>query len=141
MAGAPTLVYKTRKDYSKYVPVIMNAEKTRIISYPNPTDVYGQGKLAYPTPLNDGYLLDNRGIGTNVAFLNITYETYSQFKSAPTMEFLMNNIQDKKPLLVLWNCGARAKFGNEVKELNALIENGFSGCTNLVKEYKVDLEH
>lgn len=141
MADAPALVYKTRKDYSRFVPVIMNAEKTRIISYPHPADIYHKGKLAYPTPLKDGYLLDNRGIGPNVAFLNITYETYSRFKSAPDMETLMNDILDKEPLSVLWNCGARSGFGDEVKELNALIEKGFSGCTNLVKEYKVYLEH
>lgn len=141
MASSPALVYKTKKDYTKFVPVIMNTEKTRIISYPKPTDIYYEGKLAYPTPLNEEYFLDNRGIGPNVVFLNITYEAYSQFKSVPTMEFLMNSIQDKKPLLVLWDCGVRSKFNNEVNELNSLIGKGFSGCTNLVKEYKVNSEH
>jgi len=138
-ASAPALVYKTRKDYAQYVPVMMNAEKTQIVSYPDPTDVFFRGKPAYPTPLRGGFLLDNRGIGPNVAFLNYTYNDYSRLKNAPTMEQLMNNLLDKNPLLEMWNCGARASFKNEVTELNALIEKGFSGCHQLVKENKVFL--
>ena len=34
------VVYKTTKDYSQLVPIIMNAEKTKIISYPAPVDVF-----------------------------------------------------------------------------------------------------
>ena len=137
MATAPALVYKTRKDYSKYVPVLMNAEKTKIVSYPHPSDIFFRGKLAYPTSLKEGYFLDNRGIGKNVAFLDFTYESYSQLKKAPTMEELMSNILDKEPLLNLWDCGARDRFSDETIELNDLIEKGFPGCNPLVIEYKV----
>ena len=139
MASAPVVIYKTRKDYSRYVPVTMDAGKIRIVSYPDPTDVYFRGKLAYPTPLNGGYFLDNRGIGPNVAFLNYTYETYSQLKEVPTMEQLTNSILDKTPLLELWKCGKRADLKDEVKELNILIEKGFPGCNRLVTENKVIL--
>ncbi len=38
-AGPPALVYKTRADYDKLVPVIMNDAKTVIVSYPHPNDV------------------------------------------------------------------------------------------------------
>ncbi|MFA7043907.1 MAG: hypothetical protein WC186_06150 [Bacteroidales bacterium] len=136
-AMAPILIYKTMKDYSQYVPVIMNAEKTKIVTYPDPTDVYYGGKLAYPTPLNNGYFLDNRGIGANVAFLNYTYEAYSRLKTAPTMEQLMNSLLDKSPLLELWNCGTRDGNKEEVNRLNTLIEKGFPGCKQLVKMPKV----
>jgi hypothetical protein len=135
----PALVYKTRKDYSQYVPVIMNVEKTKIISYPDPADVYYKGALAYPTQLKNGYLLDNRGIGPNVAFLNYTYETYSQLKNSLSMEQMMNNLLDKDPLYELWNCGSRASFKNEVDELNLLIDKRFPNCNQLVKELKVQL--
>ncbi|MDD4921296.1 MAG: hypothetical protein PHS30_02330 [Bacteroidales bacterium] len=137
MATAPVIIYKTKKDYSQYVPVIMNAEKTRIMSYPHPTDLFFRGKPAYPTPLDKGYFLDNRGIGIHVAFLNYTYEIYSQLKDAPSMEQLMKNLLDKSPLLELWNCGSRAGFKDEVKELNALIKKGLPGCHQLVRENKV----
>jgi len=136
-ALAPILIYKTTKDYSQYVPVIMNAEKTKIITYPDPTDVYYGGKLAYPTLLDNGYFLDNRGIGPNVVFLNYTYEAYSRLKAAPTMEQLMNSLLDKSPLLELWNCGIRDGNKEEVNRLNTLIEKGFPGCKRLVKMPKV----
>jgi hypothetical protein len=136
---SPALVYKTRKDYSQYVPVMMNAEKTKIISYPHPTDIYYKGNLAYPTPLKNGYLLDNRGIGPNVVFLNYTYEAYSQLKKPLSMEQMLNNILDKDPLYELWNCGSRAGFKDEVNELNLLIDKSFPDCNQLVKELKVQL--
>lgn len=132
-ATAPALVYKTRKDYTHYVPVIMNVEKTKIVSYPDPTDIYYNGKLSYPTPLENGFLLDNRGIGPNVAFLNLTYEAYSQLKGTLTMKQMMDNLLDKYPLLEMWNCGPRGGFKDEVKELNVLIDNGFPDCEKLVK--------
>lgn len=138
-AIAPILIYKTRKDYSIYVPVLMNAEKTKIVSYPDPSDIYFEKKMAYPTPLEKGYLLDNRGIGPNVAFLNYTYEAYSQLKESPTMEVLMSKLLDKAPLLEMWNCGARTSFSGELNELNVLIEKGFPNCTPLIKEPKVFL--
>jgi len=139
-ATPPALVYKTRKNYSQYIPVTMNVEKTRIVSYPHPTDIYYKGKLAYPTFLNKGYLLDNRGIGPNVVFLDYTYDAYSRLKEPLTMEQLISHLLDKNPLLELWNCGPRPGFKDEVKELNILIENGFTGCTQLVKENKVNLK-
>jgi len=132
-ATAPALVYKTRKDYALYVPVTMNVEKTKIVSYPDPTDIYYNGKLSYPTPLNNGFLLDNRGIGPNVAFLNFTYEAYSQLKGTLTMQQMLDALLDKSPLLELWNCGPRANFKDEVNDLNILIEKGFPDCKKVVK--------
>lgn len=126
--GPQTIIYKTKKDYSRNVPVIMNKEHTQIISYPAPTDIYYRGELSYPTPLKDGYLLDNRGIGINVAFLSYTYEEYSKLKAVPSMEELKERIIDHYPLTELWNCGLRSQYKDEIKELNELIESGFKGC-------------
>jgi hypothetical protein len=130
-ATAPVLVYKTRNDYTRNVPVIMNESKTEIISYPDPSDLFFRGKLAFPTVLVDDYLLDNRGITINVAFLNYTYEEYSKLKKTPSMNELMNSIIDKNPLIELWNCGSRSRFKNEVVELNLLIGKHFTGCQQI----------
>lgn len=129
--GPKALVYKTIKDYSRNVPVMMDKERTRIVSYPAPKDIYYRGKLAVPTLLNNGYLLDNRGIGASVAFLDYTYEAYSLLKEVPAMEELIKHIIDKHPLAELWDCGIRTQYSDEVKDLNSLIEIGFTGCKKI----------
>lgn len=131
-ANAPAIVYKTKKDYAQYVPVGMNEDKTKIVSYPDPSDVYYLGKLSYPTPLENGYLLDNRGIGPNVAFLNYTYQAYSQLKEPLSMEEMMRNLLDKYPLLEMWTCGPRAGYKDELNDLNRLIQSGFPNCQKQV---------
>ncbi|MVM39023.1 hypothetical protein GO730_18185 [Spirosoma sp. HMF3257] len=120
--GQPTLIYKTRKDYHNLVPVLLSEDKTTIIAYPGPTDIYYQGKLALPTRLKNGYWLDNRGIGLNVAFLNITYQAYAKLSEVPTLAELTTHIIDKNPLTVLYDCGNRSSFKNVVSDLNRAIE-------------------
>ena len=68
------------------VPVLMEEGRTRILAYPAPSDLKTGDVLCLPTPLEDGYLLDNRGIGLNVAFLAYTYEEYSKFTEPPSMK-------------------------------------------------------
>lgn len=126
--GPQAVVYKTIKDYTDLVPVIMNSEKTKIVSYPAPTDIYYQGKLAKPTILKNGYLLDNRGINENVAFLNYTYEEYSRLTEAPPLKEMFSRIIEKNPLKELIDCGLRTQYKDEVKELNELIDANFPGC-------------
>ena len=82
-------IYKTKADYSHQVPVMMDEARTRILSYPAPGDLKMGDGLRLPTLLNKGYLLDNKGIGPNVAFLTYTYEEYSQLPTAPCMADLM----------------------------------------------------
>ena len=127
-AGPQAIVYKTQADYSDFVPVLMNADKTKIVSYPAPSDIYYQGQLAKPTRLKDGYLLDNRGINEHVAFLNYTYEEYSKLPEAPSMEQMTRNIKVLHPLTDLVNCGLRSQYTDEVEELNRLIDCGFKKC-------------
>lgn len=119
------IVYKTTKDFSDFVPVIMNAERTKIVSYPAPTDLSISSK---PIALKNGYLLDNRGITENVVFLNYSYEAYMSMKVAPTLTDMQKNIKDKYPLKELIYCGSRYQYKDEVNELNRLIQNGFQGC-------------
>jgi len=128
----PCIIYKTRADYSKYIPVILSEDKTKIISYPDVKDVYFNGELAYPTRLNDGFFLDNRGIGPDVAFLTITYEQYSRLDITPPVTELFNSILDKDPVIVMYQCGNRIQYKEIVIELNELISSGkITSCDKL----------
>ena len=123
VASPLVLVYKMKKDYSKYVPVILSEDKTTIVSYPHPRDIYTNGQLALPTSLPDDYWLDNRGINENVAFLSFTYEAYAKLSDVPSMEVLYGKIMDNDPLLELWTCGHRQNYQDFVAELKEIISN------------------
>ena len=122
-----TIIYKTTRDFSKLVPVTMNDDRTQIVSYPAPTDLIYNGQHAFPVQLNKGYLLDNRGISTNVVFTSYTYEEYAALTEIPSMEVLLSKIVEKYPLAEMYFCGRRDSYKN-LDELNKLIENGFPGC-------------
>ena len=132
-ALAPVIVYKTKADYSRLVPVTLNATGDKIVSYPAPSDVYTDGILAIPVKLHKGYLLDKRGIHPNTAFTSYTYEAYSQLESAPSMEDLISSIVDPDPFEELYDCGNRGQFNNIEKDLNRLIRNKFEGCNKLIQ--------
>lgn len=119
-----TLVYKTHQNYNDLVPVVLSADKTEIVNYPAPSDLYFNGQLALPTKLKKGYLLDNRGINKNVAFLKITYQEYAKLDKAPSLEELYDMIIDKDPLLELYKFGNRDSFSNLIVDLNDLIKKG-----------------
>ena len=134
-AGPTTYVYKTKADYNNLVPVILSDDKTKISSFPHPKDVFYNGKLALPVQLENGYLLDNRGISSNVAFLNITYEEYSKLDSTPPVDSLFNMIADNNPLIELYNCGNRYQYKDEVVDLNNMIKKKqLDKCKKLVGE-------
>lgn len=122
VAGPPTIVYKTKADYHNLVPVLLSSDKSEIISYPHPKDLMVGGQLALPTILEKGYLLDNRGVGENVAFLKMTYEEYSKLENAPSLKELYLLIIDKDPLLELCNCGNSKVFSDKVNQLNKVIK-------------------
>ena len=121
--GPSAIIYKTRKDYSKNVPVTLSEDKSKIVSYPAPQDLFFKGVLAYPTPLAKGYLLDNRGVSLNTAFLSLTYEQYSKLAVAPTTDDLYKLIVDKEPITQMYNLGSRYKYKDIVKEVDSLIQH------------------
>ncbi len=131
MPSAPTVIYKTKGDYVNLVPVIMNKERSRIISYPDPSDLVLNGKLMKPHRLKNGYLLDNRGINEHVAFLNYTYEEYSQLDAPPHIIDMMLRLRDSYPLVELVQCGLRSDYSDLVYELNVLIERGLTNCRKI----------
>jgi hypothetical protein len=120
MAQPAVIVYKTTKDYSQNVPVSMNKEKTMIVSFPDIKDVYFRGKLAVPTQLPDGFLLDNRGIGSNIAFLSYTYEEYAALETTPTPELLLKQIIDNNPIDIMYSCHCE----HDSAIISGMIQNG-----------------
>ena len=129
--GPHAVVYKTKADYSKYVPVTLSDDKSKIVSYPAPQDVFTNGKLALPTALPHGFWLDNRGIGPNSCFIKITYEDYAKLPQAPSPEDLYKLIIDKEPFTEMYDLGLR----NLLKDgdINQIIKkHKLKGYTKLI---------
>jgi len=121
--GPQALVYKTRGDYANLVPVILSDDKKEIVSYPHPGDLKTVNGYPLPDHLLDGYLLDNRGIGKNVAFLKLTYAEYASLEQMPTLQELYDLIIDKNPLTELCDCGSKQAFSDTTGQLNKLISD------------------
>ena len=130
--GPDAIIYKTKGNYDQLVPVILNKNKSEIVSFPAPTDLKYKGKPAIPTSLENGYLLDNRGITADVAFLSLTYDEYMALEKTPAKDELMGLIVDYDPLVEMYSCGKRSTFTNEVEELNVFIlQDDFSSFRKL----------
>lgn len=130
-AEAPVIVYKTRQDYRDKVPVLMNMEKTLIVAYPAPGDLYFEGRPSLPVTLEDGYLLDNRGLSPNSAFLKISYKEYAAMTGPPDPGELLKNILDTDPFTEMYHCGTRSGYKDIRKDLKRIIRGNFEGCTRL----------
>ncbi|MDP2175414.1 MAG: hypothetical protein Q8K70_05830 [Bacteroidota bacterium] len=122
MPGANAIIYKTKANYNNLVAVTLSDDKSEIISYPHPTDVFKDSLVAVPTVLNKGYLLDNRGINTHVAFLKITYKEYAQLSELPSLKVMYDMIIDKDPISEMCNCGHKESIENIVEKINYLID-------------------
>lgn len=132
--GPHSIVYKTKADYYKNVPVVLDEEKKMILTYPAKEDLKRGDNFQYPTRLKSGWLLDNRGISKNVAFLKFTYEEYYNLNEIPSPDELYNLIIDKDPLTQICDCGLKKVFKNEKKQLNYLIKKSKlkDKCKNLL---------
>ena len=131
MANEPFLIYKTKANYNELVPVILNDDKTVIVSYPAPQDLSSGDELRLPTELANGYLLDNKGIGLNVAFTSFTYEEYVALEEAPSIENLMNSIIDKDPLIELYDCKDQLKIKHDPGKVKKMVRKGLKGCVRV----------
>lgn len=133
-ANSPVvIVYKTKHNFDKYVPVVLSEDRQRIVSYPAPQDLMTHGKFAYPTKLAKGYRLDNRGLNLYSAFLDITYLEYSKLKSVDPAE-LFRHIKSATPFRFFYRCEKRNTYKDIVRELNVKIKSGtLTTCECLVK--------
>ena len=136
ITGPHLIVYKTNKNFNNHVPVSLSEDKLKLVSYPDPKTIRLGGKKILPSKLHKGFLLDNRGIGQNVAFLKLTYEEYVKLSAVPTTEELYNMIISKDPLTILCDCGLRSKFKNPVEDINSIIDSNklFTNCKVLIKK-------
>jgi hypothetical protein len=121
--GPPAIVYKTKKDYSKNVPVLLSEDKSKIVGYFSPNDLFLEGKLACPILLEDGFLLDNIGINKNVAYTSLELDSYSKSMQAFGADKLFELIIDDDPLMEMYNCGNRSKMKNSEEYINSIINN------------------
>ena len=117
------VVYKTKNNYNRQVAVTLNTDKTTVISYPDPSDI--RSFRPYPIHLKSKYLLDQRGIDSNVAFLKLSYRQYSKLKVAPEPNFILSNlILDNNPILE-FHIIEKYPPNSDVKQLlNQRIVNG-----------------
>ena len=131
MPNPPCIIYKTRKNYDANVAVQLSADKSRIVSYPHPRDVFTRGELCTPVRLARKFRLDRRGIGPNVAFLSITYEEYSRLEIAPSLSELDSMIIDRDPIRKMYRCDTWYSE-DQLKELNRQIRRGCRKFEKLV---------
>lgn len=118
--GFPTIIYKVSDDYVNLLPVVLNEEKTKVVAYPAPKDMYNpKGELRFPNPLGKGFYLDQIGVGLNTAYISITIEDYALMETPPTLDSLYQLIIDKDPYKRMYNLGNRKQYIDEevVKEL------------------------
>lgn len=124
LSSPPAIVYKTKEDYAQLVPVILSADKKKIVSFPAQSDIRINDNFPYPDALEDGYWLDNRGINKHAAFLKFSYEDYYNMDNIPTAERLMNYIADDDPFIEMYEVGRRGQFKNLVEDINQMIREG-----------------
>jgi hypothetical protein len=135
ITGPATVIYKTKADYSKFIPVVLSDDGSKIISYPDPQDVKDADMLRTPSALHQGYWLDNKGISLKTVFINITYEEYSKMASPPSLQEMYSKIIDKNPFTEFYACDLRASFGvNIIDAVNDMIDKGnLKNCKCLKK--------
>jgi len=116
------IIYKTKANYSNYVPVGLSSDKKEIISYPHPKDVITDNGFRLPTELKNGYWMDQIGVGINSAYLKISIAEYSNLKEPLSLAKMKKMIIDIDPFIEMWNCGIKGSLTAE--ELNLKIMSG-----------------
>ena len=120
------VVYKMSSNYEYHVPVTLDAGKTRLISYPAPSDVTPN---TAPVKLIDGYYLDRQGVNVNTVFLKWTRDEYSNLTKTPSKGDILENLM---PLSYIADIVSLPMSINEAladtAEVNKLIREGFPGC-------------
>jgi hypothetical protein len=101
------------------VPIGLSADKKEIVSYPDPKDVKNDSGFYYPTALNDGYWMDNIGVGVNTGYLGMSLKEYSQLSEPLKLNVMMTMLVDTSPFTEMWNCGSRGSVS--IEEINKWI--------------------
>lgn len=126
-------IYKTNGDYYDKVPVTLNASRTALLSFPAPTDLSG----SEPVKLDDGFLLDRRGITPSTAFTRWTYAEYSALPSAPSPKEIMENLIPDARVTSLYEMPFTVGTSDVVKRCNALIADSLPDCRQLIMTFSI----
>ncbi|MGD1894817.1 MAG: hypothetical protein ACFB15_30010 [Cyclobacteriaceae bacterium] len=134
---APIIVYRTKADYTQYVPVRLSQDGSRIVAYPAPSDVRKSDDYRYPVKLKKGYYWDRQGVGATTAFLSITYAEYAALETAPDPETLLASILDSSPFLEMYHVGKTRDYQQVESELNEIIaQNRLNQFPSVLPEKK-----
>ena len=124
----PTIIFKMNKKYVNCVPIALSEDQSTIVSYPDPRDIT---ENSCPTPLKKGYFLDNRGIGPNTVFLNITYKEYAKLASAPNIDQMKKMIIKGKIIKKMYKCQNALSAEKTKEDLCKIIDNKFINCERI----------
>lgn len=117
-------IYKTNGDYALNVPITLNESRDVIISFPAPSDITPEST---PVALDNGFMLDRRGINANTAFLSISYSDYARLKSAPSIEELRKLIIPEARVTALYILPFDLQTAmNDMPQINNWIETGLN---------------
>lgn len=120
MKPAPVVIYKTKANFDRLVPIAVAGEPPRLASYPDPTDLkFSDGSYRHPLHLKEGYLLDRKGVGPQTVFLRLTYEAYCA--QPPDPSTLLSLIAESDPMEEIWHCHLPYHSDALVDTLNHLI--------------------
>lgn len=117
-------VYKTKNDYSNNVALELSEDKSKITSFPGPSDI----KFKWPLKLHQDFYLGGAFGGVNTGYLSLTKTEYSQYEISPGPDSLYKLLIDKDPFLEFYEYIDRhnvfANDGIDTVKLNQLIDNG-----------------
>lgn len=118
------VLYKTNGDYTDNIPVTLNADGTKVVSYPAPTDITD---LSTPLRMADGYLLDRRGVNADTRFTRYTYSQYRALQSPPSPAEILENVIPGSRVTDLKRLDITLQQAlGDTAAINTLILNGFS---------------
>ena len=126
-------IYKTNGDFADRVPVTLNASRSGLVSFPAPSDLRG----GEPVRLDDGFLLDRRGVGPNTAFTRWTYAEYAALPAAPSTAEIMANLLPDARITELYVMPFTASTPDVAERCNELIRKGLPDCKPLLSTPQV----
>lgn len=101
------VIYKTKNDYSSFVPIHLSKDKMNIIGYPAKEDLKQFGN-SNSIATENGYYIDLVGVNLNTVFTSYTLESYQKI-NIPTLEDFKNQIIIMNPFEEMYICNDKFK--------------------------------
>lgn len=120
------IIYRTQGDYRLNVPITLDASKTKVVSFPAPTDI---SSAVAPIELVDGWMLDRRGISPNSVFTSYLYDEYAQLAAPPTIHQLLESIINFEPFTEIRRLPmTTAEAAGDTAKCNQIIRYNLNSC-------------